>query len=137
MEWIENLEHKIANLTQKIQLNPNDYYAYTNRGLAYNNLKQYERAIQDLNKAIQINPNYDYAYINRGLSYHYLGQDENKISIRLFKSIRIMIMRISIADFLIIIWDKTKKPFKILTKLFKSIRIMIMHITIAVWLIKD
>ena len=46
--------------------------AYNNRGNAYLNLNQYERAIQDYNKAIQLNPNYFEAYNNRGWAYYCL-----------------------------------------------------------------
>ena len=46
--------------------------AYTNRGVAYNDLKQYERAISDYNKAIELNPNFALAYNNRGWAYYCL-----------------------------------------------------------------
>ena len=46
--------------------------AYYNRGCAYSDLGQYERAIQDYNKAIQINPNIYQTYGNRGEAYYYL-----------------------------------------------------------------
>ena len=43
--------------------------AYNNRGVAYDDLRQYERAIQDYNKAIQLDPNNAEAYNNRGNAY--------------------------------------------------------------------
>lgn len=54
MDWKEKYNQKIAALTRKIQLNPKDYYSYTNRGLAYFNLNLHELAIQNYNKAINI-----------------------------------------------------------------------------------
>ena len=63
----------IEDCTARIQQNPNDYEAYTERGTAYfvkgllsKTPAYYERAIQDYSKAIQINPNYAAAYNNRG-----------------------------------------------------------------------
>ena len=62
-----------------LELNPNNFFAYNNRGLAYSSLKQYERAIQDYDKAIQLNPNDDYAHNNRGWAYYCLKQHKKAI----------------------------------------------------------
>jgi tetratricopeptide (TPR) repeat protein len=53
--------------------------AYSNRGVAYADLNQNERAIEDYNKAIGLNPNYAEAYINRGNAYADLNQNERAI----------------------------------------------------------
>ncbi len=50
--------------------------AYYNRGGAYGNLNQHERAIEDYNKAIDSNPNLAEAYTNRGNAYVRLNQYE-------------------------------------------------------------
>ena len=63
-----------------IALNPNDDYAYYNRGIAYVQKSQYDRAIEDYNKAIALNPNYAYAYNNRGIAYVRKGQYGRAIS---------------------------------------------------------
>src|SRR3972149_7174963 len=63
-----------------IALNPNDPYAYYNRGIAYVQKSQYDRAIEDYNKAIALNPNYAYAYNNRGIAYVRKGQYGRAIS---------------------------------------------------------
>ncbi len=47
--------------------------AYNNRGFAYDDLKQYERAISDYDKAIQLDPNFAIAYNNRGFAYNLKG----------------------------------------------------------------
>jgi predicted Zn-dependent protease len=48
--------------------------AYNNRGLAYHELKQYQRAINDYNQAIKLDPEYAAAYNNRGNSYYELSE---------------------------------------------------------------
>lgn len=53
---------------------------YNNRGVAYQNLGQNERAIQDFNKAIEFNPNLAEAYNNRGIAYAQLGNFKQAIS---------------------------------------------------------
>ena len=43
--------------------------AYNNRGIAYINLNQHDRAIQDFNKVLQVSPKYDLGYYVRGFAY--------------------------------------------------------------------
>ncbi|HUV02603.1 MAG TPA: tetratricopeptide repeat protein [Desulfobacteria bacterium] len=52
-----------------IQLDPEDARAYYNRGNAYRNLQQYDRAIKDYTTALGVDPTYVNAYINRGNVY--------------------------------------------------------------------
>ncbi|MGB7531348.1 MAG: tetratricopeptide repeat protein, partial [Halobacteriota archaeon] len=47
---------------------------YSNRGVAYHELKPHEEAIEDYNKAIELNPNFTEAYNNRGIAYHKLNK---------------------------------------------------------------
>jgi len=54
-----------------------DYY---NRGTAYAEEAQYDKAIYYLTKAIDLNPRYAAAYNNRGFAYAELHQYENAIS---------------------------------------------------------
>ena len=63
-------------MSQAIRLDPHHVDAYYNRGLAYLNLAQYQRAIQDLVEAIRLDPEYAIAYANRALAYTRLGEDE-------------------------------------------------------------
>lgn len=48
--------------------------AYNNRGLAYHELKQYQKAISDYNQAIKLDRKYAAAYNNRGNSYYELSE---------------------------------------------------------------
>ena len=52
---------------------------YNNRGLAYGEKGDYERAIEALTKAIELNPNYAIAYYNRGLAYGEKGDFDRAI----------------------------------------------------------
>ena len=47
---------------------------YNNRGFAYNNKGQYDRAIQDYDQALSLDPNFALAYRNRGAVYSREGQ---------------------------------------------------------------
>ncbi|MEE4265435.1 MAG: tetratricopeptide repeat protein [Desulfobacteraceae bacterium] len=48
--------------------------AYNNRGLAYHELKQYDKAIRDYNQAIRLAPAQVAAYNNRGNSYYEMDE---------------------------------------------------------------
>ena len=54
----------------------NEQYAaaYNNRGIAYRNLGQEERAIEDYDEAIRLDPEYALAYNNRGVAYQAIGK---------------------------------------------------------------
>lgn len=47
---------------------------YSNRGLAYHDLKQYQKAVKDYSKAIKMDSGYAEAYNNRGNSYYELNE---------------------------------------------------------------
>jgi len=42
---------------------------FYNRGIAYDDKGQHDRAIEDYNQAIRLNPNYATAFYNRGVSW--------------------------------------------------------------------
>ena len=75
-----NRETAIEYYTRAIELNPEYADAYNNRGIAYKNIKEYEKAIRDYNKAIELNPEYAMAYNNRGIAYYNLKEYEEAIS---------------------------------------------------------
>ena len=74
-----DINSDVEKYTTLIQNNPNNDSAYNNRGVVYNNLKQYEQAVQDFNKAIQLNPNLAEAFYNRGSTYYNLGKYEQAL----------------------------------------------------------
>ena len=77
----ESKEHDkaIEANAKAIALNPNDDYAYYNRGIVYYGKGRYDRAIEDYNKAIALNPNNPYAYYNRGIAYVQKSQYDRAI----------------------------------------------------------
>ncbi|NJM66293.1 MAG: tetratricopeptide repeat protein [Acaryochloris sp. RU_4_1] len=63
----------IADLDQAIELNPENAFAYNNRGNTYYALQKYPQAIAEYDKAIALNPDYAEAYFNRGLAHTLMG----------------------------------------------------------------
>ena len=57
-------------LNKAIQNNPKFAEAYNNRGNAYRDLNQLQKALKDYNQAITLKPNYVQAYNNRGNIYY-------------------------------------------------------------------
>ncbi len=72
-------ETRIKAYTCSIDLDPDYALTYNNRGIAYNDLGDYERAIDDYNQAIGLDPEFAFAYKNRGNAYAYLGDYERAI----------------------------------------------------------
>jgi len=63
-------DHGIQDFDQAIQVNPKDFLAYNNRGLAYRNKGETDTAINSYDQAIQISPDFALAYYNRGNAYY-------------------------------------------------------------------
>ena len=57
-----------------------DCDAYNNRGLAYSDKGENDRAIADYTEAIRLDPKYANAYINRGLAYREKGETDRAIA---------------------------------------------------------
>jgi len=80
-----NAEEAIYHFNKAILYHPHnlitDVYveSYKERGDAYANLGQYQRAIEDYNQTIQLKPDNDQVYNNRGIAYYYLGQHQRAI----------------------------------------------------------
>ena len=70
----------IAEITQAIEQNPNNAYAYFWRGEAYMERDEFDHAILDLTQAIQLEPDYIDAYIVRGNAYVLKGDYDNAIN---------------------------------------------------------
>ena len=56
------------------QQSPNNFRPYYNRGSAYRNKGQLEKAIQDFDKAIELNPSFAELYSNRGSTHSSRGK---------------------------------------------------------------
>jgi len=68
-----DFEGALKDYNKAIELNPNYFKAYNNRGiLKASELKKDEEALKDFNKAIEINPDYADAYLGRGTSKYNL-----------------------------------------------------------------
>ena len=79
-----DLDRRIIACTQIIQRGgqspTNMAMIYVNRGSAYGDKKDYDRAIADYSKAIQLNPRYADAYYSRGTIYRYKGDLDRAIA---------------------------------------------------------
>ena len=71
---------RIESYNEAVKLNPNDPVVYHNRGNAYANKRDLDRAIADQNQAIKLNPNYALAYNDRGLAYGARGDIERALA---------------------------------------------------------
>ena len=74
-----NYDECVKLLSEIIAKQPRNTDAFNNRGLAYADLKQFEKAIQDYNQAIELNPKDARAFNNRGVVYADLKQFEKAI----------------------------------------------------------
>jgi tetratricopeptide (TPR) repeat protein len=69
----------IDNYSKAISLKPDYAPAYSNRGVAYVNIRQYRMAVEDYSRAVRLKPDYAIAYNNRGIAYANLGQHQMAI----------------------------------------------------------
>ena len=67
----KNYEKALADYNKAIEINPNYYFAYSNRVSVYMNQKKYNLALIDLHKVIDFDSSFAKAYNNRGLIYFY------------------------------------------------------------------
>ncbi len=71
----------LDSLNQILAKNPNDTYTLLDRGLLYDNKKEFDLAIQDYNKVIELDPTYTEAYYWRGyLNYYEFDNVEQALS---------------------------------------------------------
>jgi len=71
--------YELPDYARAIELGPEYAMAYYDRGNAYAELQDYERAIEEYGQAIELNPKYAPAYNNRGLAYYNLQDYERAI----------------------------------------------------------
>jgi len=74
-------DHSAVERSMKsIRLDPKFALAYNNRGVAYKNKGELDRAIADYDEAIRLNPNYALPYDNRGNAYKDKGEYDRAIA---------------------------------------------------------
>lgn len=74
----EKYQKALEYLDKLIELFPDDWKYYFNRGNAYDNLENYDAAIADYTKAIELNPDFPLAYQNRERAYKDLKKLKKK-----------------------------------------------------------
>ncbi|MDR0665620.1 MAG: tetratricopeptide repeat protein [Helicobacteraceae bacterium] len=72
-ERLNDRKEAIRLYTKAIELAPDNFAAYSDRGDIYYALNDYKKAIADFSQAIKIDPNVAYVYNNRGNAYANLG----------------------------------------------------------------
>ena len=75
----EELLKEIEEYSKKIKEEPNNDVYYNNRGVAFDNLEEFDKAIEDYNKAIELEPNDASYYNSRGNVYYFLKNYETAI----------------------------------------------------------
>jgi len=68
-EWVLDYEKAAECFKKMIELEPDNYRAWYNLGIAYFNLNKTEDALIAYKRAVQIKPDYMYCYYNIGLLY--------------------------------------------------------------------
>ena len=69
----------IGDFNRAVELDPQNVWAYYNRGVANTNLRQHTKAIQDYSRVLELDPTYVAAYLNRGLGSFSLGQHDQAL----------------------------------------------------------
>ena len=72
--------NSMADYNKAIESDPANADAYYERGDAYDELGEYEKAIADYNKAIKLDPNHALAYFNRAYAYGEIGEYNKAIA---------------------------------------------------------
>ncbi len=65
---IDDYHGAVDDISNAMQLVPNDFRLYTNRAAMYIKMELYDKAITDLNHALKLNPDDLGAYMNRGIA---------------------------------------------------------------------
>jgi tetratricopeptide (TPR) repeat protein len=89
--YYQRKTHIEDNYNKAIELNPQFYYAYLNRGQHFRQFEQYEKAIQDYNKAIEIDPQLPVPFYYRAgvfvaLKQYAAALDNYNMSMKLYKN---------------------------------------------------
>ena len=68
-DYVLEYEKSIKYFTRILSIDPKNYKAYYNLGIAYFNLEKFDAALDNYKIALSINPKYKYCYYNIGLIY--------------------------------------------------------------------
>jgi protein O-mannosyl-transferase len=77
---IDYWQNSIKLFDHALKVTDYNWFTYSARGAAYNNLGNSRQAIDDFSRAIEIKPDYIYAYYNRGVAYSNLGNYKQAIN---------------------------------------------------------
>lgn len=69
----------LARYNRVLARDPDDAWALTGRGLAYNARGRYEEALADFNRAIELDPSRSSAFSGRGDTYSFLGRYQDAL----------------------------------------------------------
>ena len=72
VDW--EFEPALRDFDKALTLKPNFSQAYADRGMAYNDLQQYDRALQDFTEAIRLRPGNAVFHLRRAAAYSGLKQ---------------------------------------------------------------
>jgi tetratricopeptide (TPR) repeat protein len=75
----QNLDAAIEKFNQAIAKDPKERSAYNNRGLAYTDKKEFQKAIADFNEVLRLKRDWS-AYFNRGIAYYEKGEADRAIA---------------------------------------------------------
>ncbi|NET39205.1 MAG: sigma-70 family RNA polymerase sigma factor [Cyanothece sp. SIO1E1] len=73
-------EDAISSYDLAINLNPDNYFAWHNRGYALDKLGRHQEALASYNKSLKIKPNFDLALHDRGDTLIEIGRDQDAIA---------------------------------------------------------
>ena len=76
----EDVANNLSSYNRAIQLKPNLFAAYVNRGIVKATTGQHKDAMTDYNKAIELDPDMVEAYSNRGIVNKLLGQHKDAMA---------------------------------------------------------
>ena len=78
-----NGDAAFADFTKAISIDPNESEAYYNRGIIYDDRKDYQKSIADYDKYISLNTNniafLSDGYQNRGIAYYNIGNYDRAV----------------------------------------------------------
>lgn len=79
LDILNDLRGAFEDINKAISLDDKDATSFINRGNAYLQLEEYEKAIHDFGIAIDLSPGWHEPYLNRGISYQALGEYETSL----------------------------------------------------------